>query len=157
MEFDAVEEWGAATSVLVGFINGEPSRFPARDGKSAAEQRGRVRGLRVLAQFDAQRAPILGARRTVGERMQQHGHHQPKQTRTDAARDLPWWGRRGPRWAPLPIRAKLGLFSPRSPLPPHATPATVSPAPSFPPVFLSGNPYRGAAFQAGVPPGPPPF
>src|SRR5450759_5608448 len=101
MDFDAVEEWAAAASVLVGFIYGEPSRFPARDGKSAAEQRGRVRGLRVLAQFDAQRAAVLGARRTGRGRVEQHRDHQSrKQNGTAAAGNLPWWGRR----FRLPIR-----------------------------------------------------
>jgi hypothetical protein len=76
MEFDAAEEWAAATSVLVGFIYGEPSRFPAHDGKSATEQRGRVRRLRVLAQFDAQRAAVLRARRTGGGRVEQRGDQQ---------------------------------------------------------------------------------
>ena len=68
LNFDAVEKRAAAGGVFVGFVDGEASGFPARDGKSGAEQRRRVRRLRVLADFDAQGSAILGARRAVGGR-----------------------------------------------------------------------------------------
>ena len=39
LNFDAVEKGAAAGGVFVGFVDSEASGFPARDGKSGAEQR----------------------------------------------------------------------------------------------------------------------
>ena len=68
LDFDAVEKGAAAGGVFVGFVDGEASGFPARDGKAGAEQRRRVRRLRALADFDAQGSAVLRARRGVGGR-----------------------------------------------------------------------------------------
>src|ERR1035438_3041135 len=81
-DLDAGQERAAAHGVLVGFIHGEPSGFPARDGEPGAQQRGRVRGLRVLAQFDAQGAAVLGARRTGRRREEQCGGEQNGENRS---------------------------------------------------------------------------
>src|ERR1019366_7078189 len=105
-DLDAVQKWAAAASVVVSLIHGKPSRLPARDGKSAAQQRRRVRRFRILPQLHSQSPPVLRPRRPGrhGRAQQQQwdkGLPCPSQRRSDLAAEH-WWGMLELAW-----RAKL--------------------------------------------------
>src|ERR1019366_1486973 len=152
-DLDAVQKWAAAASVVVSLIHGKPSRLPARDGKSAAQQRRRVRRFRILPQLPSQSPPVLRPRRPGrhGRAQQQQwdkGLPCPSQRRSDLAAEH-WWGMLQLAW-----RAKLAQSERSSDYLPARSPrlsANPSPPPRGvkvpPPIPPHHAPIRGVMLR----------